>query len=64
MLPVELWDKYDDEWVHPGANNFAELAKLTLGAFLGSYVQRQVGQASELQRPRSGRGPSEQSDER
>jgi hypothetical protein len=47
-----------------GNDNFAELAKLTLGAFLGSYVQRQVGQASELQRPSSARAPSEQSDER
>jgi hypothetical protein len=47
-----------------GNDNFAELAKLTLGAFLGSYVQRQVGQAPELQRPSSARAPSEQSGER
>ena len=36
-----------------GSENFAELAKLTLGAFLGSYVQRQVGQHAELESPRS-----------
>jgi hypothetical protein len=47
-----------------GNDNFGELAKLTLGAFLGSYVQRQVGQAPELQRPSSARAPSEQSGER
>jgi hypothetical protein len=45
-----------------GNANFAELAKLTLGAFLGSYVQRQVGQAPELQRPESATARSEQSD--
>ena len=47
-----------------GNENFSELAKLTLGAFLGSYVQRQVGQAVELERPRSATVPSGQSDEK
>jgi hypothetical protein len=37
-----------------GSENFSELAKLTLGAFLGSYVQRQVGQHAGLESP----GPS------
>jgi hypothetical protein len=47
-----------------GNDNFSELAKLTLGAFLGSYVQRQVGQATELERPRSATVPSGQSDKK
>jgi hypothetical protein len=28
MLPAELWDKYDDEWVHPGCNNLAYVVML------------------------------------
>lgn len=40
------------------ASNFLDLAKLTLGAFIGSFVQRQVEQRQQQQQEKSGTAQS------
>jgi hypothetical protein len=40
------------------AGNFLDLAKLTLGAFIGSFVQRQVEQRQQQQQGSQGQGQS------